>query len=599
MQPLQYLRYVLQDPVFHAQSAVPVAWAALTCLVAIWAATSRLHWFLRALGVWAAVAIIVPVEAHELVWLFSVSLPLIVAMLWGQKERERGHAIPEAAGRNPAPVARFRYGLVDLLLVTLLVGLWLVVWIQAVRQYRPTNWIGWLVSCFALASISVLAHACVVSQRRWSKFALLLCALPAIALAIWWAGDWLRMWGLVGVSGESRMFIADVTLLTLAGVELALIIAVATALGRAAAGRAHSLRWRLLGSAMLAVGLVAAAIPLGYIYSRLLVRAPRPPKFAVETNHYHRILAIAGQVVALNPQNLSMEELKLASPASKAPQRIEALFRELYPLLQNANAVEFDPVRDATLDYARGQLGRVQTFRALTRCLNADSERARDSNQIDDAADAALAVLRLGTMLRRGGTAIEAIIGIGLGGMGQAQLVQLRDEFSPSQSRVVIAALDRSLAECESAASIAARSEYFDQQCYDWQGHLEVLLDEWNPRITPGYVYFQREATRWTAVNQLLRADLAIRVYRSEHGQLPDDWPELVPNYLATVPQDPYSAKPLVYRRADDGGFVIYSVGFDGQDNGGKFVGRTEYHNALLRAVESRFDFDLETLVRP
>jgi hypothetical protein len=45
---------------------------------------------------------------------------------------------------------------------------------------------------------------------------------------------------------------------------------------------------------------------------------------------------------------------------------------------------------------------------------------------------------------------------------------------------------------------------------------------------------------------------------------------EPIPAYLERIPLDPFDGAPLRYRRLDDG-VVIYSVGPDGKDNGGKF----------------------------
>jgi len=70
----------------------------------------------------------------------------------------------------------------------------------------------------------------------------------------------------------------------------------------------------------------------------------------------------------------------------------------------------------------------------------------------------------------------------------------------------------------------------------------------------------------------LLRTDivaLAVERYRREHGRWPDSLAELVPNYLQQLYTDPYDGKPLRYRRNSDG-VVIYSIGPDKTDDGGK-----------------------------
>jgi hypothetical protein len=62
---------------------------------------------------------------------------------------------------------------------------------------------------------------------------------------------------------------------------------------------------------------------------------------------------------------------------------------------------------------------------------------------------------------------------------------------------------------------------------------------------------------------------VAVERYRLAHGTWPDSLTSLVPEFLSKVPLDPYDAKPLRYRRLEDG-VVIYSIGPDEEDNGGK-----------------------------
>ena len=62
---------------------------------------------------------------------------------------------------------------------------------------------------------------------------------------------------------------------------------------------------------------------------------------------------------------------------------------------------------------------------------------------------------------------------------------------------------------------------------------------------------------------------LAVERYRLAKGGLPRALSELVPDYLQAVPDDPCDGKPLRYERLD-GGFMVYSVGQDGLDDGGK-----------------------------
>jgi hypothetical protein len=76
------------------------------------------------------------------------------------------------------------------------------------------------------------------------------------------------------------------------------------------------------------------------------------------------------------------------------------------------------------------------------------------------------------------------------------------------------------------------------------------------------------------AVNQvrlgLAHTALAVERWRLAHeGRLPENLAELVPSYLPAVPADPFGDQPIRFKHLPQG-FVVYSVGLDGTDNGGK-----------------------------
>ena len=70
--------------------------------------------------------------------------------------------------------------------------------------------------------------------------------------------------------------------------------------------------------------------------------------------------------------------------------------------------------------------------------------------------------------------------------------------------------------------------------------------------------------------NLLLVTTLALRSYHAEQGNYPETLAALVPATLSRVPEDPFAREGrLRYRRTDDG-YLLYSVGPDGKDDGGK-----------------------------
>jgi hypothetical protein len=74
---------------------------------------------------------------------------------------------------------------------------------------------------------------------------------------------------------------------------------------------------------------------------------------------------------------------------------------------------------------------------------------------------------------------------------------------------------------------------------------------------------------RSKAAADALITTLAVLRYKTDKGQLPDKLDQLLPaDYLKELPMDPYSDKPLVYKKTCDN-FTLYSLGVDFEDDSG------------------------------
>jgi hypothetical protein len=81
------------------------------------------------------------------------------------------------------------------------------------------------------------------------------------------------------------------------------------------------------------------------------------------------------------------------------------------------------------------------------------------------------------------------------------------------------------------------------------------------------------KATQTMARNQTLANEAFIACglerYRLAHGQYPETLEALVPQFAEKLPHDIVGGRPLKYHRTGDGHFVLYSVGWNEQDDGG------------------------------
>src|SRR4029078_13515537 len=142
----------------------------------------NVHWFWRALAVWATAALFIPVRAYDLAFLFPLATLLLLAGFRIARGISCRRARQEHAEAGPLGWAAVRFRLHDLFLLVLLVAL-VIVTFQAIplppaAAYGWQNWVavaGWAA---LLATIWSLAYGCTVTRRP-----LAVAVLTSIAIA--------------------------------------------------------------------------------------------------------------------------------------------------------------------------------------------------------------------------------------------------------------------------------------------------------------------------------------------------------------------------------------------------------------------------------
>ncbi len=88
-----------------------------------------------------------------------------------------------------------------------------------------------------------------------------------------------------------------------------------------------------------------------------------------------------------------------------------------------------------------------------------------------------------------------------------------------------------------------------------------------------GPAFYRTNAMSWALRSQrnAIFAVLALLQYKNDKGEFPDEFDEIVKTgFLDKLPKDPYSNKPMVYMKNNKGNFILYSVGRNLIDDGGK-----------------------------
>jgi hypothetical protein len=84
---------------------------------------------------------------------------------------------------------------------------------------------------------------------------------------------------------------------------------------------------------------------------------------------------------------------------------------------------------------------------------------------------------------------------------------------------------------------------------------------------------------------RLAQTAVALERFRAANAnRYPDALTELVPKFLAAVPNDPFDGQPLRYQKAGVGGYLLHSVGVDLKDDGGvRKAGADDLSFAVVR----------------
>ena len=82
-----------------------------------------------------------------------------------------------------------------------------------------------------------------------------------------------------------------------------------------------------------------------------------------------------------------------------------------------------------------------------------------------------------------------------------------------------------------------------------------------------------------------------------EQGEYPEKLEQLIPAVIPKLPLDMYSEKPFLYRRMEDGGYLLYSVFENGIDDRGTNMGGDIIDGEWVDQQPDGFDYDQSDLV--
>ncbi|MFN3651843.1 MAG: hypothetical protein ACK47B_19900 [Armatimonadota bacterium] len=368
--------------------------------------------------------------------------------------------------------------------------------------------------------------------------------------------------------------------------------------------------------------LLLALIPVAY-----LVWANTPPAIPPDTrvyptpNGYDRLRAAAMKLTA------SEGDSPLAKAAEGDP---EALRRALAAdpaqraaLEEVRQALKLDAMTPPSTGFEE-LYPHLARYREAARRFAAESRVADHDGNSNRAAQSAINAVELGSRSSPGGGIIHHLVAVACASIGVAALEGMESDLSADEARRAGERLDRVMAQFSRAPdmfreekrsaltglaqvfsgkvalnpgaptagsstesrgwflffypkplSYAAISSGFDRMAaeaekpYVQRVPIEPPTEMFASLLMPVFQEAGLALTRGETSVALARGALALREFRQRRGRYPESLAELGQVTGVSLAPDPFTGQPLRYRRTN-GDYLLYSVGPDGVDDGGR-----------------------------
>ena len=531
--------------------------AAVMSLAALWSGWSRGWWFWRAVVFAAVPASLVPLEANELILLCLLTMPVLTTTAWLLRNCRDRFGSPRR--EDETHKRRKQFSLANLFLAFIVLGMFATALRSVlVGHIILADWgLIWLAGSIAFGALA--AALPVLARGSGRKWLISWSAIFAVGMASWWwltwSGDALGLVTYFDYSMPVVLIEGELCFFALVGLLCSTYALVELPLLQQTRGR--------IASATLLVFVLGIIAPLAMIYPRLLPPSmtvtPLPPHQAQETIQRAtiRIVDLERQGAARNRFLSVLNELdqELVEPGH-VTHDVAALARErIFP--SNAD----DP--KLILGYAM----RLEITRAIHEKRDADAVRL------------ARLQWRIGRTFYLGGTIQDFRYGFAVSPsfVNEAIIAEAPRMLDQECRDVLSEALNLERSEPD-FATLRQFDDYWLSASTGWRNRLHDtaawLTGARNYRFERiSQAEFEKWRKRPLASLRTVQYVLALELYRREHGRYPDDLPTVRAAFDLPEILDPFTPFAPVYRRTD-AGFLLYSVGFDGKDDGGNFPPR-------------------------
>jgi hypothetical protein len=290
----------------------------------------------------------------------------------------------------------------------------------------------------------------------------------------------------------------------------------------------------------------------------LVVFRPAPPPQALPTpNGYDDFLAAEKLVVGDTSSLYHVKDEDLRNVVQQNRAALQAVREGLKKECQMP--LTYD------LNFYNSWFPHLAGLKALVYLLAAEGKLAEQEGRTTDAVQSYLDAIRFGQEMSRGGLVVEKLVGMACEELGLRRLRKLVPTLTPAESRKISKALEEIDQKREPWEAVRTRDIRFELRTAGLiHGESHIIS-----RASRDIMQRHKEHAKTAEARlRLLMTDLAIRQFQNERGVYPNRLGDLVPQFLKALPRDPFGTNGFVYRPQTNG-FLLYSVGPDGKDDGG------------------------------
>jgi len=550
-------------------------------LLGLWATISRWPWYVRSAVVLAGLAPTLLRPAPELFVTLAIQAVVVVAGVAAY----RVWAALRGKYRIVVPRIDLRSLLAAMGLMGALAALLKVIWKSApVETYVYSVALGLIA-----AATTLLAAWWTAAERSWKwRIAALFLLFPIVGALCYFdfffaAAPLLTFWpySIENWYGPFPQLVGALCLLGFATAFVLLQVAF-VALWRSVWGEMQNNRVTL-SIATISLTALLAALPI-YVLAKLQFPVPIPQElqFAGDDDAFQELLALA---VKFKKTALWLEicrdqpdREKLQLGVRQQSQEFEQLHGLLSRSIRRPLSVEWvaDAVSPAPSAAWRAQMDELSQLRTCCYVLDVEASCARRAGDVNAAIQSGLALIQLGETVCRGVDFSTRLSSDNFIEMGLHEIYRSQAALDADQCERCIRRIDGMLQRRPPVSQLIRYYRANSENGYGWSGHLQCILGDLAECVDPTLdarheKFLTKLDFRHRVAARLMILELLLRKFYLRHGVYPQSLDELASLKPATgLSWLHVAGEPIVYRPVDDDGYLLYSYGNDGDDDGGR-----------------------------